>query len=417
MTSQQSIAEAKCSIMRLTKLLFLGGLAMVMVFIFSSRYLVSAPKRVQWIAAADLAQLFIPQKQEMAVRSHQRVDSEVSMADALYKKVRILCWIMTAPKNLEKKAKAVYDTWAKRCNIFLFMSSESSKTLPNVVALDVSEGRDHLTMKTMKGFQHAWDHYQNEADWFMKADDDTFVIVENLRYLLAHHSPESPVFFGHHFKTIVKQGYMSGGAGYVLSKEALRRVVTTGIPKNMCRKDHGAEDVNIGDCLEKLGVKPELSIDTYRRESFHPFNPGTHVGGGYPDWYYKYTKYGSGKGKDCCSEYSITFHYIDPNTMYMLEFLVYGLKTFGVNEKFNSSLVNSLFQHDKKTPYIQTVAVLPTKKPESAKSALNTDKKVQMEKIKDYLAKNNIKVVQKAQTQKPGVKLANDNSTAKKAKR
>ena len=39
----------------------------------------------------------------------------------------------------------------------------------------------------------------------MQADDDTFVIVENLRYFLSSHDPSEPVWFGHHFKTIVRQ--------------------------------------------------------------------------------------------------------------------------------------------------------------------------------------------------------------------
>jgi len=39
----------------------------------------------------------------------------------------------------------------------------------------------------------------------VQADDDTYVIVENLRYFLSSHDPSEPVYFGHHFKTIVRQ--------------------------------------------------------------------------------------------------------------------------------------------------------------------------------------------------------------------
>ena len=50
----------------------------------------------------------------------------------------------------------------------------------------------------------------------MKADDDTYVIIENLRYMLQKHKPSDPVYFGFKMKPIVDQGYMSGGAGNVI---------------------------------------------------------------------------------------------------------------------------------------------------------------------------------------------------------
>ena len=104
------------------------------------------------------------------------------------------------------------------------MSSEADDDLPSV-KLKVGEGRGNLWGKTKLSFKYVYQHHFEEYDWFVKADDDTYMIIENLRYLLKDHNSSHPIYFGRKFKPYVKQGWMSGGAGYVLSKEALRILV------------------------------------------------------------------------------------------------------------------------------------------------------------------------------------------------
>ncbi|XP_044727724.1 glycoprotein-N-acetylgalactosamine 3-beta-galactosyltransferase 1-like isoform X2 [Chrysoperla carnea] len=279
---------------------------------------------------------------EIDVGSHHHDEifhrlEDTSVADQLFREVRVLCWVMTSPQNHAKKARHVKATWGKRCTILLFMSSEEDNTLP-AIQLPVKEGRNYLWAKTKESFKYVYEHYRDQADWFLKADDDTYVILENLRYMLYSYKWTEPIYFGCRFKPFVKQGYMSGGAGYVLSKEALRRFVEDGLPdKNKCRPDHdGSEDVEMGKCLEKVGVVAGDTRDPHGRGRFFPFVPEHHLIPVPKDpkfWFWKYIYYDSNQGMDCCSDNAISFHYVSPNQMYVLEYLIYHLRPYGIAYK------------------------------------------------------------------------------------
>lgn len=254
-----------------------------------------------------------------------------TVAKHLEKEVTVLCWVLTCPKNLESKARHVMNTWAKRCNKVLYISSHQNHTFPTV-GVNVSEGRQHLTTKTMRAFKYIYKHHLNDVDWFLKADDDTYVVVENLRHLLSKYSPKDPVYLGQRFQRHVKQGYYSGGAGYVLSKESLRRLVRDGLDTGKCNESGEWEDVDVGACMEKIGVKLGNSTDSKGRSRFHCFAPEKHLLGIFPNGHRGWEP-DVRNGSDTISEYAISFHHVRPDNMYVYDFFLYNLRPFGIKFK------------------------------------------------------------------------------------
>ncbi|KAF7638929.1 hypothetical protein Mgra_00001451 [Meloidogyne graminicola] len=242
-----------------------------------------------------------------------------TLALKISKRIKILCLITTIKDYHKSRAIHVKNTWAKHCNKFIFISSVNDYTLPSI-KFNITEGREFLWGKTKAAFQYAYDHYINKFDWFLKADDDTFVILENLRYMLMPHSSEEPIYFGCKFKPFVKQGYMSGGAGYVMSRKSLKLLVEEGFTNaSACSEgSEGSEDAEIGVCLENVGVKAGDSRDALGRHRFMPFTPENHMNlklAGEDFWIWKYMYYNIEKDQKCCSEYAISFHYIRADFM------------------------------------------------------------------------------------------------------
>lgn len=284
-------------------------------------------------------------------QTFQNENPKVRMGDV--KKIRILCFLNTSPKTHATRAVHIFNTWGKHCDKLLFASSLTDINI-GAMGLNVSDDHDHMWGKEKLMLQHIHKNHLNEFDWFLKADDDTFLIAENLRYLLASYSTEDPIYFGYKFNTSLhKLGYFSGGSGYALSRNVVRTFVEkilvdrkffvnenpedTPRGDGLCHinTDKRIEDWEISVCLDNFHVYPGDGRDVLKRERFLMYDPEWHLlGRPIKHWYWSRKYYWTDEGLDCCSNYTIAFHYIKPKNLYTLYYLTYRLTPYGINNRF-----------------------------------------------------------------------------------
>lgn len=202
------------------------------------------------------------------------------------KRVRIFCWIFTTAANLETRARFVASTWAQHCDDHVFFVAKSQPDALNnslakqlkIVQLDaVHESRRSLYSKTIAALQWmASKQLFAQFDWFFKADDDTFLVVHNFKHLVTSRNPDEAYYVGRLLgkKQAAQKGFMSGGAGFALSRAAIRMFVNryaSECPDVIMPCD--CDDMIIGHCLANWKVPVLDSIDQFGKQRFFPIQP------------------------------------------------------------------------------------------------------------------------------------------------
>ena len=171
-----------------------------------------------------------------AASSSDAADSGAAAA----RDVRMMIGVITGgkkPATLSNR-QAVLDTWFDQD---AFMVTHDKVDTDRVIWLaDIAEtgGFKMLPRKVKHMFAHMYENHLNDYDWFIKADDDTFIHKERLRKTLSVFDPDIPMLLGKPYATkcagvdgpgplwgdFVAIQFCHGGSGYVMSRELLRRV-------------------------------------------------------------------------------------------------------------------------------------------------------------------------------------------------
>ena len=189
-----------------------------------------------------------------------------------------------------------------------------------------------LPEKVLLALLYIYEHHVRDYDWFLKADDDTYVIMENLRYFLRRRQSKISFYYGYIART-PDRFYPSGGAGYVLSQEAVKQfgeqILVKPERRALCRTDE-AEDINLAYCLARIGIYVTNARDDQQLETFHPMTFEQHFLGKFTRWIEKNAQFTQEKGERCCSPLTISFHSLSPDELQMMEFLLYRIRKAGV---------------------------------------------------------------------------------------
>ncbi|UJR09880.1 hypothetical protein I4U23_014102 [Adineta vaga] len=240
---------------------------------------------------------------------------------------RIYCVIKTFGQNLATRALTIHQTWAKRCDKHVFLAATNltkwnNTILPILNLFDVGDNYVELSIKVFDAINVIIQQPQPyDFDWLLMADDDTYVIMENLRHLL--YETSEALAFGHVFAP--KNGapvHLSGGAGYVINTVALKRMLPN--LQTTCSEWYvpGMEDVYISRCLQHLNVTLNGAMDGLQHR-FFPLELLSLYYMEFPQWYLDYNTLKPYSGFDCCSKESISFHYMTREWMNLIEWTRY----------------------------------------------------------------------------------------------
>ena len=134
-------------------------------------------------------------------------------------------------------------------------------------------------------WKFAYDHYLNDFDFFHIGGDDHFVIVENLRHLIAtgnHLGPwnqNAPLYLGGPLAIGRKRRYCQGGSGYTLNRVALKLLVEQLFDTADCwpHWQTSMEDTHVAKCFRSVRIQCMDTNDQLQESRYHTWHVDQHA--------------------------------------------------------------------------------------------------------------------------------------------
>ncbi|KAK8782851.1 hypothetical protein V5799_015809 [Amblyomma americanum] len=185
----------------------------------------------------------------------------VNEAHVLYERVPVLCLIHATSTQ---QARAALNTWSRRCNRAVFFGTFSDPYVP------IERVSDSCSLLRRVVRAHG-----GSFRWLLLVDDETFAVVENLRFYVAPLNASAVHYLGHPVRGAPFHNALA--AGVALSEGAVRALLPPRDRSVRCRNgDHQPSiaelDKYVGALLRRGGrpVEPVDTRDPLRRGRFNP---------------------------------------------------------------------------------------------------------------------------------------------------
>lgn len=268
---------------------------------------------------------------------------------------KILCVVLTQGSRHSTRLDAILETWGRKCHRFIAASDEQD------------HARLAYRIDAQQGYWGIWDKLMQslriilkdniEFDWILKADDDTYVIMENLLSFLSNitNDETQPLIYGRTmpwprlselkdfigwFETPNDQAfrdrffvkfpdknqrlvYAHGGPGYFMNRKYVQILVDAYFHSADAVNGRASEDLANAFTMLYRNIVPHSTIDSQGKERSHPESPRTmYLNPKWLPWVQEAIQ-NRADGPDCCSPTSISYHHVNHLEMKLLDYQLY----------------------------------------------------------------------------------------------
>ncbi|KAH8300407.1 hypothetical protein KR018_004480, partial [Drosophila ironensis] len=189
---------------------------------------------------------------------------------------RIFCIISCLAYRHEHAGIHVKKTWVNHCDHFLFVSDNVHTILEPAVFI-----HSHDKWQLMRAhLEYVYTNHFGQGDWFIYANDDNFVVVENVRHMLRSYSPDELIYFGCKLRNAKGQPFMYDKSSMVFSAASLKHFVLEALTnESLCssKAKGAAAGEELGRCLSNVNVLAGDSRDEWQGHRFLPFALQEHL--------------------------------------------------------------------------------------------------------------------------------------------